>query len=130
MDINPGIHILIVDDMPAMRSILKSLLKKLDFKNIHEAEDGHKAWEFLEGNKVHLVISDWNMPNMKGIDLLKKCRADKRFEDLPFMIVTTIGEKRNVIDAVQAGVSSYIIKPFDENKLREKIVSAFKKKGV
>jgi len=128
MNINPKISILIVDDMPAMRSILKSLLNKLEFTNIIEAEDGNKAWEILQDKKVHLVISDWNMPNMKGIDLLKKVRADERYKDLPFLIVTTAGDKKNVIEAVQAGVSNYVIKPFDEAKLEEKIVSAFKKK--
>ena len=114
--------ILIVDDFPIMRGIIRRMLtKRFGLNNILEAEDGVIAWEILSREKVDLVICDWNMPNMTGIALLKKIRADKRLQDLPFVMVTAEGKKENVIEATKEGVTGYIIKPFTAKDLGKKL---------
>ncbi len=114
--------ILIVDDFPIMRGIIRRMLtKRFGLKNIIEAEDGINAWEILNEEKIDLIICDWNMPNMTGIDLLKKIRSDKRLGKLPFVMVTAEGKKENVIEATRAGVTGFIVKPFTAKDLGKKL---------
>lgn len=115
------IKILIVDDFATMRRILKNILKKIGFTQIIEADDGINALKVLEKEKVDLVISDWNMPKMTGIEFLKAVRANTAFKDLPFLMVTAEAQKQNIIEAVQAGVSNYVVKPFTEEVITEKL---------
>jgi two-component system, chemotaxis family, chemotaxis protein CheY len=116
-----SIRVLVVDDFATMRRILKNILKQLGFKNLVEADDGTTAWEVLEGQSVDLIISDWNMPKMSGIDLLKKVRASDTYKKTPFLMVTAEAQKQNVIEAVQAGVSNYVVKPFTAEAIFEKL---------
>ncbi len=114
--------ILIVDDFPIMRGIIRRMLtKRFGLKNIMEAEDGINAWEILNEEKIDLIICDWNMPNMTGIDLLRKIRADKRLANLPFVMVTAEGKKENVIEATREGVTGFIVKPFTAKDLGKKL---------
>jgi two-component system chemotaxis response regulator CheY len=115
------IKILIVDDFATMRRILKNILKKIGFTQIIEADDGSNALKVLEKEKVDLVISDWNMPKMTGIEFLRAVRANTAFKDLPFLMVTAEAQKQNIIEAVQAGVSNYVVKPFTEEAITEKL---------
>ena len=115
------IKILIVDDFATMRRILKNILKKIGFTQIIEADDGSNALKVLEKERVDLVISDWNMPKMTGIEFLKAVRANTAFKDLPFLMVTAEAQKQNIIEAVQAGVSNYVVKPFTEEVITEKL---------
>ncbi len=119
MDLN--IKILVVDDFATMRRIIKGTLKQIGFTNIIEADDGDVALERLKDNKVGLILSDWNMPNMTGFDLLKAVRSDESLNAIPFIMVTAEGQKDNVVEAVKAGVSNYLIKPFTPEDLKEKI---------
>lgn len=119
MDLN--ITILVVDDFATMRRILKGNLRQLGFSNILEAEDGRLALEELKKNKVDLIISDWNMPNMNGLELLKAVKGDESFKKIPFVMVTAEGQKSNVMEAVKAGVSNYVVKPFTPETLEEKL---------
>lgn len=117
-----SIKILIVDDFATMRRILKNILKQLGFKNLVEADDGTTAWELLTGSQtIDLIISDWNMPKMTGLELLKKVRADSRYAKIPFLMVTAEAQKQNVIEAVQAGVSNYVVKPFTAEAISDKL---------
>lgn len=118
----PDTKILIVDDFPTMRRILKTLLRQNGFENFREAEDGQQAFDTLQGEDgFELIISDWNMPNMTGLEFLKAVRADDRFKHLPFLMVTAEAEKENIIEAVKSGVSNYIVKPFTGHALKEKL---------
>ncbi len=121
--------ILIIDDMKTMRKIVAKSLKDLGFENITESEDGVKGWEAISAPNADygLVISDWNMPNGSGIELLKKVRTDTRFANLPFMLVTAESEKAQVLEALTVGVSAYVVKPFSMQTLQVKMVEAFKK---
>ncbi len=122
---NLAMKILIVDDFATMRRILKNILKQIGFTNIIEADDGATAVEELKKTKVDLIISDWNMPKMTGIDLLKHVRANEEYKNLPFLMVTAEAQKQNVIDAVQAGVSNYVVKPFTAEAISEKLQKIF-----
>jgi two-component system chemotaxis response regulator CheY len=115
------IKVLIVDDFATMRRILKNILKKIGFTQILEADDGSNALKLLEKEKVDLVISDWNMPKMTGLEFLKAVRSNTAFKDLPFLMVTAEAQKQNIIEAVQAGVSNYVVKPFTEEVITEKL---------
>lgn len=115
------IKVLIVDDFATMRRILKNILKKIGFTHILEADDGSNALKLLEKEKVDLVISDWNMPKMTGLEFLKAVRSNTAFKDLPFLMVTAEAQKQNIIEAVQAGVSNYVVKPFTEEVITEKL---------
>lgn len=115
------IKILVADDYPSMRAVIKVLLKKIGFKNVVEAEDGTDAWEFVKKGDIDLVVSDWNMPKMPGIELLRRIRKSDEFRDLPFLLVTAEGFKESVMQAVSAGVSEYIVKPFTQQTLEKKI---------
>lgn len=126
---NKDIRILVVDDFKSMRSLIRSVLMKLGFKNVIEADDGASAWRVLNEEPVDLVISDWNMPQVKGIDLLRKVRESEQFRTLPFLMVTAEGFKENVIEAVKAGVSGYIVKPFSPGALEDKLQKILAKSG-
>ena len=119
MDFDKNMKILVVDDFATMRKIVKNLLKQVGYKNIVEAEDGVTALRVLKSQKVDFVISDWNMPNMNGLEFLKSVRADDELSGLPFLMVTAEALKENVVLAVRAGVSSYVVKPFTAEILNE-----------
>jgi len=115
------IKILVVDDFGTMRKVIRNLLKQSGYENVTEAEDGVVALNILKTRKVDFVISDWNMPNMTGIELLRSVRADAELSKTPFLMVTAESLKENVVEAVKAGVSDYIVKPFTHEVLGEKI---------
>lgn len=123
------IKILVVDDFSTMRRIVKNILKQLGYENIEEAEDGAQAFNKLKNGNFGFVVSDWNMPNMDGLELLKKVRSDPDLKTLPFLMVTAEAEKDKVIEAIKAGVSNYIVKPFTAEILKEKIDKIFEKLG-
>ena len=126
-DIDYSIKVLVVDDFATMRKILRNVLKQIGFDDIAEAEDGAAALQILKQEKVGLVVTDWNMPNMTGLELLKKIRKDPGGESVPVLMVTAEGLKENVLEAVKAGVSNYVVKPFTAEVLQEKIETIFKK---
>jgi two-component system, chemotaxis family, chemotaxis protein CheY len=125
---NLKIKVLVVDDFPTMRRIVKNLLKQLGFENIDEAEDGAQALGKLKVGGYGLVVSDWNMPVMEGIDLLKQVRADESLKMIPFLMVTAEAEKDKVITAIKAGVDNYVVKPFTAEVLKEKLEKIADKK--
>lgn len=125
MPINPNIRILVVDDFSTMRRIIKNILRQLGFNNVVEADDGTTAWDVLNKDRIEFIISDWNMPQMTGIDLLRKVRASEEFGDLPFLMVTAEAQQENIIEAVQAKVSNYIVKPFTPEVMKQKIDKIF-----
>ncbi|MCC7283866.1 MAG: chemotaxis response regulator CheY [Acetobacteraceae bacterium] len=121
MAIDRNTPILIVDDYKTMLRIIRNLLRQLDFSNVEEATDGAEALTKLRGGGFGLVISDWNMQPMTGLQLLLEVRADGRLKHLPFIMVTAESKTENVVAAKQAGVSNYIVKPFNAETLRDKI---------
>ncbi len=125
MALDTSIKVLVVDDFATMRRIVKGVLKQLGFKEIIEAEDGTAALEELRKENIGLIISDWNMPKMTGLDLLKAVRSDESLKNIPFIMVTAEGQKENVLEAVQAGVSNYIVKPFTPETMSEKLEKVF-----
>jgi two-component system chemotaxis response regulator CheY len=130
MAFNPQIKLLVVDDMQTMRKILKTMLLKMGFQNIHEADDGVPAWKMIQEAKAtnapfQFILSDWNMPGMTGIDLLKNIRADETMKKVPFILITAEGEQANVVTAVKAGVTNFIVKPFSYDALSSKIQKVF-----
>ena len=122
---NLKMRILVVDDFASMRNIIKGLLNQIGFQNIEEAKDGSTALEKLKIGKFDLVICDWNMPKVPGIEVLKAVRNDPRLKDLPFLMVTAKAKKDNVMEAVKAGVNQYIVKPFTAETLKKKIEKIF-----
>jgi two-component system chemotaxis response regulator CheY len=123
----PDTKFLIVDDFATMRRIIRNLLRQLGYNNIEEAEDGAVGLRKLQSQEVDFVICDWNMPNMTGIELLREIRSDDSLKELPFLMVTAEAIKENIIEAVKAGVSNYIVKPFTADVLQEKIEAILKK---
>lgn len=123
MDLN--MKVLIVDDFATMRRILKNIMKQLGFSNITEAENGKNALKILKGETIDLVLCDWNMPEMPGIDLLNAVRSDDQLKKTPFVMVTAEAQKENILEAVKAGVSSYIVKPFTAETVEEKLKKVF-----
>ncbi len=116
--------LLVVDDSSTMRRIIKNTLARLGYKDILEGEDGVQGWDVLNENPdMGMLITDWNMPEMNGLELVKKVRADDRFRDLPIIMVTTEGGKAEVITALQAGVNNYSVKPFTPQVLKEKLAA-------
>jgi len=114
--------ILVVDDSSTMRRIIKNTLGRLGYKDIIEGADGVEAWDALQNNPdTEVVITDWNMPNMNGLELVKKIRAEEKYKDMPIIMVTTEGGKKEVITALKAGVNNYIVKPFTPQVLKEKL---------
>lgn len=131
MALNADMKILVVDDMSTMRKIIKNMLGQIGFKNITEADDGASAWPLIqsaikEGKPYEFIVSDWNMPQMSGLDLLKHIRETPGLEKLPFLMITAEAEQGNVVIAVKAGVSNFIVKPFSAQVLKEKIDKIFK----
>ena len=122
-----GIRILIVDDFSTMRRIVKNLLNDLGFTNTAEADDGTTALVELQKAKFDLVVTDWNMPGMPGIDLLKAIRADETLAKIPVLMVTAEAKREQIIEAAQAGVNGYIIKPFTAATLEDKLVKIFER---
>lgn len=128
MDTN--IKILIVDDFSTMRRIIKNLLRDLGFNNnTQEADDGTTALPMLKGGDFQFVITDWNMPGMQGIDLLKAIRADEKLKSLPVLMVTAEAKREQIIEAAQAGINGYIVKPFTAATLKEKLDKIFERIG-
>ncbi len=123
MDVVMNMKILIVDDYQTMLRILAILLKQLNFSNIEDARDGAEALEKLRAEKFDMVISDWNMEPMTGIELLREVRGDETLKHLPFIMITAESKSENVVAAKEAGVSNYIVKPFNAETLKGKIVS-------
>ena len=113
--------VMVVDDFSTMRRIIRKILKDLEFKEVIEAENGAEAFELLKTNNVDVVVSDWNMPIMTGLELLKRVRADERLKGIPFLLVTAEAQKENIIEAIQAKVSNYVVKPFTPAALAEKL---------
>jgi two-component system, chemotaxis family, chemotaxis protein CheY len=128
-DGNLDIRILIVDDMPAMRNLVVSMLRNLGYRNVVVAEDGLLAWNIVESEAIDLIISDWNMPNMTGIELLHKVRTDSRYEDIPFIMLTGIIDENNVALAAETNVDTYIMKPFNIKDLENRINLILKNKN-
>jgi two-component system chemotaxis response regulator CheY len=125
MGVDTTMKVLVVDDFATMRRIVKGVLKQLGFSDIIEAENGSSALDELKKEKVGLIVSDWNMPKMTGLDLLKAVRGDERLKTIPFIMVTAEGQKENVLEAVKAGVSNYIVKPFTPETFNEKLQKVF-----
>lgn len=127
----PDMKILVVDDFPTMRRIVKTLLRQNGYNVFLEAEDGEKGYTTLKQNPdIEFIVSDWNMPNMTGIEFLKTVRADPKFKHLPFLMVTAEAEKENIIEAVKSGVSNYVVKPFTGQTLQEKMAKVFANLGI
>ena len=119
--------ILIVDDFSTMRRIIKNLLRDLGFTNTHEADDGTSALPMLQGGSFDLLITDWNMPGMQGIELLKTVRADEALSSLPVLMVTAESKREQIVEAAQAGVNGYVVKPFTAGTLEQKIHLIFER---
>lgn len=122
-----NMKILIVDDFSTMRRIIKNLLRDLGFQNTSEADDGTTALPMLQSGNYDLLITDWNMPGMQGIDLLKHVRADQKLATLPVMMVTAEQKREQIVEAAQAGVNGYIVKPFTAQTLKEKLEKIFQR---
>ena len=122
-----NMKILIVDDFSTMRRIIKNLLRDLGFNNTVEADDGNTALPILKAGGIDFLITDWNMPGMQGIDLLKAVRADSEMATLPVLMVTAESKREQIVAAAQAGVNGYIVKPFNAATLKEKIEKIFER---
>jgi len=124
------LKLLVVDDSSTMRRIIKNTLSRLGYEDVLEGEDGVQGWTVLNDNPdMGMLITDWNMPEMNGLELVKKVRADSRFVDLPIIMVTTEGGKAEVITALKAGVNNYIVKPFTPQVLKEKLAAVLGTEG-
>ena len=120
-----GMKVLVVDDFATMRRIVKNVLRQIGFANISEADDGKTALKALKGEKFDLILCDWNMPEMSGLEVLKQMKSDDALKDIPFVMVTAEAQKDNIIEAVKAGVNSYIVKPFTAETIGEKLKKMF-----
>ena len=127
MPADHNMKILVVDDMSTMRRIVKNILKQLGFSNMEEAENGQEALQKLRADTYGFVVSDWNMPVMPGIELLRAIRADDKLKHIPVLMVTAEAQKENLIEAIQAGVNNYVVKPFTAETMQEKINKIFNK---
>lgn len=125
-----NMRILVVDDFPTMRRIVRSLLKELGYTNVEEAEDGEEGLARLRAESFDFVVSDWNMPNLDGLEMLKRIRADDGLKSLPVLMVTAEAKKENIIAAAQAGANGYVVKPFTAATLEEKLNKIFEKLGI
>ena len=123
---NKGINILIVDDFSAMREIIRNLLHELGFENTSEADNGQTALPMLKTGKFDFLVTDWSMPDMDGLTLLKTVRADEQLGDLPVLMVTAEAKREQIVDAAEAGVNAYIVKPFTAETLKDKIDKIFR----
>ncbi len=122
-----NMNILVVDDFSTMRRIVKNLLTEIGFNNIVEADDGNTALPILEGGGIDFLVTDWNMPGMPGIDLLKAVRADPKLSSLPVLMVTAEAKRDQIMEAAQAGVNGYVVKPFTADTLKEKVDKVFER---
>jgi two-component system chemotaxis response regulator CheY len=122
----PSTRFLVVDDFSTMRRIVRNLLKELGYTNVEEAEDGAAALQMLRGDRFDFVVSDWNMPNMTGLQLLQAIRADETLKSLPVLMITAEAKKENIIEAARSGANGYIVKPFTAATLDEKLAKIFK----
>lgn len=123
---------LVVDDFATMRKVIKKVLREIGYTNVEDADDGKTALPLLQQaaqgpEPFQFVISDWNMPGMAGIDLLKHCKADPHLKHLPFLMVTAEADQKNVVEAVQAGVSDYVVKPFSSQVLKQKLFNVYQR---
>ncbi len=125
MAYDPNMRVLIVDDFSTMRRIVRNILRQLGFNNVVEADDGTTAWDTINREKIDFIVSDWNMPKMTGIELLRKVRSSEQYADTPFLMVTAEAQQENIIEAVQAEVSNYIVKPFTADTMKQKIDKIF-----
>ena len=125
-----NLRILIVDDFSTMRRIVKNLLNDLGFMNTAEAEDGNSALVALRGSPFEFVVTDWNMPGMTGIELLKAIRNDPKLAKLPVLMVTAEAKREQIVEAAQCGVNGYIIKPFTAQTLKDKLTKVFERLGI
>lgn len=125
--LDKNIKILVVDDFSTMRRIIKNLLRDLGFNNTSEADDGTTALPMLQSGNYDMVVTDWNMPGMPGIDLLRAIRADAKLSHIPVLMVTAEQKKENIVEAAQAGVNGYIVKPFTAATLKEKLDKIFER---
>ena len=118
--------ILVADDSSTMRRIIKNTLNRIGYEDILEGNDGVEAWSLIDANPdTEIVLTDWNMPNMNGLELVKKIRADERFKKIPIVMITTEGGKAEVVTALKAGVNNYIVKPFTPAVLKQKLEAVF-----
>jgi len=124
-----SMNVLVVDDFSTMRRIVKNLLVEIGFSNIEEADDGNTALPILEKGGIDFLVTDWNMPGMPGIDLLKAVRADPKLSSLPVLMVTAEAKREQIMEAAQAGVNGYVVKPFTADTLREKVDKVFERLG-
>ena len=124
---NKNLKILVVDDFSTMRRIVKNLLNELGYSDISEADDGKTALPMLQSGNFDFVVTDWNMPGMPGIELLKAIRADERLKAMPVLMVTAEAQREQIIEAAKAGVSGYIVKPFTGQTLKEKLDKIFER---
>lgn len=127
MQIDRDINILVVDDFSTMRRIVKNLLKELGFSKFDEADDGATAWPMAQSGKYDFIVSDWNMPEMTGIDFLRHVRKDPKLKDTPFLLITAEAKRSQILEAAEAGVDGYIVKPFTAATLNEKIQKIFER---
>jgi two-component system chemotaxis response regulator CheY len=125
--VDKNMKILIVDDFSTMRRIIKGLLHELGFNNVEESDDGINALPMLKANNYDFLITDWNMPGMTGIDLLKAVRADGKIGKLPILMVTAEAKREQIVEAAQCGVNGYVVKPFTANTLKEKMDKIFER---
>jgi two-component system chemotaxis response regulator CheY len=123
MDLN--MKVLIIDDFATMRRILRNILKQIGFTNISEADDGKTALKKLKKDNFDLILCDWNMPEMSGLELLNIVRSDDELKNIPFVMVTAEAQKDNIVEAVKAGVSNYVVKPFTAETISEKLQKVF-----
>jgi two-component system chemotaxis response regulator CheY len=127
--LDKNMKILVVDDFSTMRRIIKNLLKDLGFTNVQEADDGNTALPMLNQGDFDFVVTDWNMPGMQGIDLLRAIRASERLKHLPVLMVTAEAKKEQIVAAAQAGVNGYVVKPFTAATLKQKLEKIFERLG-
>lgn len=125
---NTDMEVLVVDDLTHMRRLVKTMLKNLGFRSIHEAGDGKEALEVLGTKDIGLIVSDWNMPNMTGIEFLRQIRSMEKYRDTPFLMVTAEATKENIVEAIGAGVSNYVVKPVQADIFESKLGLILKKK--
>lgn len=128
----PNTKFLVVDDFATMRKVVKKVLVELGYSDISEAEDGKIALQLIQdaannGAPFQCIVSDWNMPNMTGLELLKACKADPKLKEIPFMLVTAESEKEQIIEAAKSGVSEYVVKPFNAATLKDKLTRVYSK---
>lgn len=130
MSIDKSMRVLVVDDFSTMRRIIKNLLRELGFANTVEADDGATALPILRGGDVDFLITDWNMPGMPGIDLLNAVRSDEGLKHIPVLMVTAEAKREQIVEAAQAGINGYIVKPFTAQTLQQKIEKIFERAGA